>query len=671
LSRISDTAMRRRKATADADPAPRAAPATSPTDEDHTSNWIAHLAQPVRAPGLVWFRRAFALGTAADAFSMVRSGEMADFFGEPGRLHFAYPWPLPAPPPLPAHVMAALPHAALACCALLGLGVAPRLGLAGFTAVHAYVFLVDAARYVNHHYLCAPPHARAAHAAAATARARQPTADTRPRSYRYVLLGALLLVAALDGDGGARTRRVHLWTLRAQWTVVYFYGGLTKLNCEWVLRQEPLRTYFELATRPGRLLGVPAVRTALGYEPLIVCAASFALLYDLTVGFALWRRRWLGACVALSAAFHATNAVLFNTISSFPYIGLASAALFLGCDDVAPEHGARDDREPPSAAGGSRGARARLVSCRGAAALWFAGAWLTTQTLLPLRHWLYSSDVSWTRLGNEFSWRMMSDTLDGWVSLRIHDAGSGRKFDTHPHSTAAPVTLNAHAIQRLLALPELLEQYVAAEAAAASHHILGTPLAATPPADDASSPPRRLAVYAECWKSVNRRPFQRWCDPLHDFAAPAAAPGWRDGPAWMLPRVLGRHEGPSPADEAALVVARAWRARGYRAEMFTDIVGRPPFRDRILRSAGHTEARLICAYGACAFRADAADLAPAQSVSAQTAAGAEVVLQTGDWATLAIGRWHSVRSATADFATQVQMARELMVGVSSWVYVMK
>ena len=35
--------------------------------------------------------------------------------------------------------------------------------------------------------------------------------------------------------------------------------------------------------------------------------------------------------------------------------------------------------------------------------------WCAVQILLPLRHHLLSDDVAWTKLGNEFAWRMMAD----------------------------------------------------------------------------------------------------------------------------------------------------------------------------------------------------------------------------------------------------------------------
>ena len=349
---------------------------------DAASLHMAHaeyLLQHVDAKSLLWFRAAFAVGTSIDAIVCFRREEFVDYFDSPGRIHFDYPWPLPAVQPLPGDAMKWLPCASVAFAVLFGTGAAPRCGLVSFTLLAGYIFLADAARYVNHYYL-------------------------------YVLVGTLLSVAAIDGDGQRRTRRLHLWLMRAQFTIIYFYGGLAKCNWEWLLRQEPLRTYLRQSTRPGRLLHSPIASALLGSEPFIVSAAAFALLYDLAIGFALWRRRWLWPCVVLSALFHLTNGVLFNTIGSFPYVSLASTCLFLtpscvvdASSSVAPPR--HDSPGRPAATPETKEAPSlRVVPARsggGRARLACAMTWLVAQALLPLRHHLLSSDVSWTKLGNE------------------------------------------------------------------------------------------------------------------------------------------------------------------------------------------------------------------------------------------------------------------------------
>ena len=118
--------------------------------------------------------------------------------------------------------------------------------------------------------------------------------------------------------------------------------------------------------------------------------------------------------------------------------------------------------------------------------------------------------------------------------------------------------------------------------------------------------------------------------------------------------------GPGGTGAAASDAASHWRAKGYTAEAFVDAAGRPAWRDRILRSSGYREARLLCTHGELAVLigapagggAAAADRATGKPVSAGWTR-----LIAGEWATLSIGIAHELRNA-GDRPT-------------SWVYVMR
>ena len=185
---------------------------------------------------------------------------------------------------------------------------------------------------------------------------------------------------------------------------------------------------------------------------------------------------------------------------------------------------------------------------------------------------------------------------------------------------------------------------------------------------------RQLRVYAECWKSINRLPYQRYCDPSYDWServhneraprslaeVPRALTAAIIGsglPAWMLPRQLGRWGAPSEADDAAMAAASEWRKKaGYVVEAFTDAPNRPPWRDRILRSSGYVEARLLCTFGAIEFQADAPHRwAPPAAAERQEA---PVLLRPGQSVALSIGRYHSIRVVGEETS-------------ASWLYIMR
>lgn len=555
-----------------------------------------HLLQLVHAPGVLWFRRAFAAAICHGAWQMARRQEMHDFFGAPARLTLAYEWAPRWLRPLDASCMTWLPHVHAASAVAFGTGAAPRAGLLVFTLTYTFLFVCDASRYVNHYYL-------------------------------YCLLGALLLAAACGGDGRCEVRRVHVWLLRAQFSLVYAYGGLAKCSSEFVVRGEPLRTYVLAALRAEPAApGLRQLRGVIDAEWAILAGAAFALAFDLAAAVLLWHPRWRWRAAAVGACFHGANAVLFTTIGSFPYVSMASCALFL---DAAPA--------PPASRSSGRQRRAAPTPPSAATStLALSAAWLAWQALVPLRAVYPPADVSWSKRGDRFSWRMMADTTDGFVTLWISDPTDGRSFPVHPRSSDAPVTLNAHSIQQLLAAPALLEQWIGAEVAAASR-ALGAPEAGS----------RALRVTADCWKSINRRPFQRWCEPGFDFGG-AGRPLPAGAHPWMLPRRTLPDGGAGEAEAAATAAAGVWRARGFKVEAFVDIGGRAEWRDRVLRSAGHSSADIVVCHAGVTLTLMAAD-----------GQAAVRVLTAGETAPLRIGEWHSVRAADAPSLE------------ASWLYVMK
>ena len=220
----TNTMVRRRPSGA----APASSAAAAPTKPDEPAATAAprppptSLCEPITHLGVRWFQRLFLVALAYDSWCVASRGEMADFFGAPGRINFVYP-AAPWVRPLPAHLMELLPHA-IGGAALLSLAM-PRLGLAALTGLQGFLFLCEAARYVNHFYL-------------------------------YLLLSLLLLLAALDtpASSGADCRAWHLLLLRLQLCAVYFFGGLVKCSRQFLLEGEPLRAYLRSAVAAGRPL---------------------------------------------------------------------------------------------------------------------------------------------------------------------------------------------------------------------------------------------------------------------------------------------------------------------------------------------------------------------------------------------------------------------------------
>jgi vitamin K-dependent gamma-carboxylase len=263
---------------------------------------------------------------------------------------------------------------------LVALGLFYRLSCALLFLSITYLFLLDKAWYLNHIYL--------------------------------VCLIAFILIfvpahrvwsldAVLRKPGLARgVPTWALWLVRAQIAVVYFGGGIAKLNSDW-LRGEPLRQW--LAERSDFF-----VLGRFFHEEWFVYLFSYGgLLLDLLiVPFLLWRRT---RALAFAAAvfFHVTNSELFN-IGIFPWLALGATTIFF-----APDWPRRALRWLGRTVFGRRVADPTPLPAASAPAPWrrtlllgFVGVYLLVQVLMPLRHWLYPGKVHWTEEGHRFAWHM-------------------------------------------------------------------------------------------------------------------------------------------------------------------------------------------------------------------------------------------------------------------------
>ncbi len=253
---------------------------------------------------------------------------------------------------------------------LLGLGVAYRASSVVFTASYFYLFVQEQSIYNNHFYL-------------------------------IFLLGILFCVTDADRWGGLNARqsgtlpRWHLWVFRFQFLIVYFFGGIAKLNPDW------------LAGQPMRLWMASRQYTWVDSETLAYSLSYGGLFFDLDIGYLLlWPPvRWLGMVLALF--FHWSNAHLFS-IGIFPYLGVAALVLFYDPKTMSPK---------PKSSPVSKAVLLGLV------------LWSLFQVLIPLRHWVYPGDVFWNELGHRFSWRMKLRSKRGKIEAFLRQDGQLFRLD--------------------------------------------------------------------------------------------------------------------------------------------------------------------------------------------------------------------------------------------------
>jgi len=404
--------------------------------------------------------------------------------------YFGFEWLEPLPEPL----MSLLFLNMLAASVGIILGKWYRWSALAFAAGFTYVFLLEKALYLNHGYLIC-----------------------------WIAFIMVFLPAnrewSMDvaGNPGLRRRTIPFWSMAVLpflMGVVYFYGGLAKLNGDW-LKGLPLLDWLHMqADMPliGWLLAKKATAYFMSYG---------GLLLDLSIPFLLLFRktRFPALCVVLF--FHLANSVIFN-IGVFPWLSLALTLLFFPpdlprrwvawlrgrfkrIDRWAARWDARMADAPDWSTWHDRPGYRPLIKT---ALVLFIGF----QLLYPLRHHLIPGPVAWTEEGHRFSWRMMLRWKSGYGTFILVDPYRKGKEIIKPEDY-----LSRKQKQKLLTHPDMILQF--------AHHLRD--LRCEEGKED-------IQVYAEIKAQLNGRPYQPFIDPEVDLAAQKWSP-WKRS-AWIVPQ---------------------------------------------------------------------------------------------------------------------------------------
>jgi vitamin K-dependent gamma-carboxylase len=396
----------------------------------------AALFEPVDISVLVYFRIVFGTIMFWEVYRFFSHNWISRYYIAPA-VHFTYygfswikPWPGNG---MYIHFFVL---GAAAACIVLGLfyRVATAVFFLGFT----YVFLLEHARYLNHFYLVClvsfvlifiPAH-----------RAVSVDALIRPR------LRADMVPAW------------SLWLLRVQIGVAYFFGGIAKLNSDWLRGGEPMRIWL------SPFIGLPLFGPILQKEWVVFGFVYGGLLLDLlVVPLLLWKKTRPFAFVA-AIGFNLLNSILFS-IGIFPWFMLGASLVFFSPDLFrrfvraikSPGHSGLDD-EPPARAEqevpASEIQRPIDLTKSQRRVLWLMGVYLGIQFLLPLRHFLYPGNVSWTEEGHNFAWHMKLRTKTGTAIFTITHPASGQTWTIDSAKQLPPWQR-----EKMSTKPDLIVQY--------------------------------------------------------------------------------------------------------------------------------------------------------------------------------------------------------------------
>lgn len=456
---------------------------------------MSFLFRPVDIAPLVFFRVVFGVLGFADLLGVWTYYHLYQGYFDPANFQFKYlgfEWAKTLPEPFMSLVFLVSMAAALA----VAIGWRYRVCTVVFALGFTWQFLLEKALYLNHGYL-------------------------------FIWISCLMIFLPAHQNGSAdalqnratprqTVARWQVWILPFLMGVVYFYGGIAKLNSDWLLDANPLKHWLDNS------VDLPLLGWVFRLDTTAFLMAWGGTLLDLTAAFLLLFRRTRVWALGFILFFHLTNTLIFQ-IGIFPWLSIALSLMFFPpemmrrwfailCSKVKPlgklsawwerrlaeREGNLSETER---AGNQPVATSDLsVSDRLSPSQKWVAAFLILlvafHLLLPLRHHLFKGDVAWTEEGHRFSWRMMLRSKRGYGYFTVTNPATGESVKIRPAEY-----LTDRQDEKIYTHPDMILQF--------AHHLrdLWKKKGVAEP-----------EVYASIRVSLNARPTQPYVDSKVNLA---------------------------------------------------------------------------------------------------------------------------------------------------------
>ncbi|MDP7069037.1 MAG: HTTM domain-containing protein [Candidatus Peribacteraceae bacterium] len=375
----------------------------------------------IDAASLGIYRFLFGAAMALQVIDYLVSGKIIKEYIAP-KMHLSYPLlPLPTfSPEVTYGIFIAMLF--LACC--IAAGYRYRVTAPLFFLGYTWIFFLDQTFFLNHYYA-------------------------------IWLLSGLLIVThcdrflAIDQYRNPKSTEIPMWHLylfRFQIAIVYIFAAVEKLNYDWMFRGEPVRMW--LPYFPESIIQI-LVWGGIFFNALIIPGL-------------LWKKTRPYAFI-VAVMFHVSNSIMFS-IGIFPWMMIVATTLFLD-----PSWPRRFVQESSISSMPSISSLLLILYC-------------FIQIALPLRHFTYPGDVSWTEEGRTFAWQMK--VRDKKSELTLTASGENGTYTVNPYQY-----LSKHQWNRVKERPDLIRQF--------ANQIAG----------------ENEAIYADSMVSLNGKPAKRMMDP--------------------------------------------------------------------------------------------------------------------------------------------------------------
>lgn len=263
--------------------------------------------------------------------------------------------------------------------------------------------------------------------------------------------------------------------------ILYFYGGIAKINNDW-LNGYPLRYWLSGRDHLG-----PFFKELLEKDVTIYIFSYYGLLFDLVVGFLLFHKRLKYLALFLMIPFHISNHFLWP-IGVFPWLSIFMTILFFENEINRFFKSAKFENKKFS------NLNKRIVT-------YVFVVFFLLQILMPLRQFLYSGKTNWHGYGEFFAWRMMLTDKQGAVRLRVYSEN-----DQYLGEVSLQEYINQRQLYKMIFIPKnfvpfckFIEKEIKSDSRNSS---LGD-----------------IKIFADVFKTINNRPFERVIDPNIDLTA--------------------------------------------------------------------------------------------------------------------------------------------------------
>lgn len=395
--------------------------------------------------------------------------------------NFTY-WPFDFVKPLEGNGMIYLFYAMAILALLFAVGFLYRISVLLLFIGYTYVFLLDQSYYLNHHYLIC-----------------------------LILFVCIFLPLnrnfSVDTFLGLQKRSLTipnwcLWLLRFMIALPYFFGGIAKVNLDW-LRGQPLTMWVKSETQ------IPMLSSLFQYDWVGILMSYASLFLDLCIVPALlWKKTRIPFFIFI-CIFHIMNSQLFQ-IGIFPWLMLGSSVLFFPPESIRKffkkiGFPIKEFLDPPKSAGSMESG----LTLKQKISLTFICFWILVQLVVPLRHIFYPGNTLWTEAGSFYSWRMKLRDKKVRGEFTVMEKISKEK---------RPLPLSNYLTNRqqsiMMYKPDMIWQF--AQMVKKKYNANGTD----------------VAVFGNVEASLNGRVYQKFINSEIDLAS-VPRPG--NTPAWVYP----------------------------------------------------------------------------------------------------------------------------------------